>query len=204
MSKCAFGSALGLLIIAGNLGVAAPAKAATLWRNYDTHAGAFYLSLVSTSPNRGQAVVIQPYNGLPSQLWTRLPGYSDPNFARFETFNQLVVGVAANNMNPGTPLVDWTATGELNQDWFMYPFVTDHSQPLSLAFVYDAEGAPCFAFVNGNNPTNHTFVAGVSAGIMTNNRPVIIWDDFDDLVHHPDQYWCKYQIAANGSIVPED
>jgi hypothetical protein len=179
-----FGSVFGLSIIVAGLAVAAPANA-TVWRNY---AGENYvLSVENNTTSEGQPIVIQVFSsGLATQIWTE---NLDPGTGYYTFFSQLtppptsfplVMGVAAGTPNNGTALVDWDSDGTLNQNWSIVPLFADSS------------GHECYVFVDAASPAGKTRVAGVSAGVIQQNRPVITWDYFGDKAGHPDQFWCAY------------
>jgi len=185
MRKYMFGSVLGLSAFAASLVVTVPANA-TLWRNYASEN--YLLSVQNNTTTHGQAIVIQVANGLATQNWTLS---FNPGTGYYTFFSQLtppptsfplVIGVAGGvgHVNNGTGLIDWESNGSLDQSWSVVPQFND------------ASGHPCYVFVNAASPSGTARVAGVSGGVIQQNRPVIIWDYFGDPIGHPDQFWCAY------------
>lgn len=189
-------SIFGLFLLAGSVVATRPANA-TLWRNYASSTNTFYLSMPN-STTQGQALYIYTYTGLVSQYFSLTADPGHPGYSTLVTSYRssplgpfMVVGVQNNVMSNGTPLIDWNPTGALNQDW-----------RADYAFS-DGNGAGCYVLYNANSPPSHVFVASVSGGVMSNNRPVIIYDYFSDPTNHPDQFWCRYKLDSMGNVVPE-
>lgn len=183
MRKFVSGSLLGMALVAGNLAVATPASA-TLWRNLASPSGTSLYLTIPNNLNPGQGAFIFTQTNLTSQTWSWSPDPSRPGFSMLISGlhppppnTTLLLGVSANNMNNGTAIIDWIPTGEANQSW----------NPVDMGFT-DGLGGECFVFVNANSPAGRTVVMGVSGGVMTNNRPVIIWD----WLNHADQFWCAH------------
>jgi hypothetical protein len=184
MRKYMFSSVLGLSVFAGSLAVAVPAHA-TQWHNYGNQN--YLLSVRNNTTTHGQAIVIQVANGLPSQDWAL--GF-DAGTGYYTFFSQitppptsfpLVMGVSGGvgHVTNGTGLIDWESNGSLDQNWSVVPAFVD-------------SGHQCYVLVDAASPSGTTRVAGVSGGVIQQNRPVIIWDYFGDTIGHPDQFWCAY------------
>jgi hypothetical protein len=188
MKKNALRAGLALFIIGGSLSAAAPASAATVWVNFQDP------SFVLTSgSSEGDQLSISHYAPLINYLWSFSPDASGMNFTHLASASgnlhlpPLVTGVSGNNMNNGTLVRSWHATGELNQTWKLERGFTDW------------QGARCYAIVNGNVQPNREIVMGVSGGVMASGTPIRIWD----FLGHADQYWCAYQDDGNGNLVPQ-
>jgi hypothetical protein len=199
-AQTALGITLGLAIVSGSITLTRTAKAQffVYWRNYASGALAdplyltnrhvigeqLFLSKYSPIAARSEFDYL-PLNGDPGR-----PGFTNlaaQNAPGFPPNPPLVVGVSGNHMVNGTPIIDWSPTGELNQDWWAEPVFND------------ANGAACYVLVNANSLPGRVCVLGVSGGRMADVAPIILWDYLADPVGHPDQFWCTYRSERDAA-----
>jgi hypothetical protein len=181
-------SLLGLSIVGGTLTLAPPARAVnTIWRNFGSTAASGPMCLGTTWSTEGSTLVIHhcgtQRNG-PNWDMGNYPFGSVYWTFTFPPIDSLEVSALNDSMSNGTPVILHQFDRGTTEQWVPY------------FFIHDINGALCYIFFNGKDTSK---VMGVSAGIMTDARPIIIWD----FLGHPDQAWCAYTRDQNGNFIPE-
>jgi hypothetical protein len=178
---------VGLSIAAGSLAFAHPA-AATVWKNLANEN--YCLGVTGSSTTAGTSLVLRQCDGSATQRWERSSYMS----YYYQLWNLAApapglegarcVGTAGGAIGNGTPLILWSCNSTTQS----------HDQGWDMFFRgWDDDNHQCWSFVNqkaveGSPPLVRAL--GVSGGIMTNGRPIILWDRFE--TGHPDQTWCAY------------
>jgi|SRR3954447_19646858 hypothetical protein len=187
-------SVLGLSIAVGGLIIARPASA-TIWKNFANEA--FCLSTNGGSTNPGTALVIRTCDGGADQNWGEVNTPWSTNYTElynmsaaapppFAPSNARCAGASGGTYGNGVSLIIWgcnNVSQSHDQGW--HRFISGFTDNL---------GHQCYYFKNElaweATQGISTEVIGVSAGIMTNNRPLILWEKF--ATGHHDQMWCQY------------
>lgn len=188
MRSFGLASLLGISIVGGSLTLASPAKAInTIWRNFGSTAASGPMCLGTSGASEGSTLVIHSCgsqsNGPFWDMWNDPFGSLYWKFT-FLADDRLEVSALNDSMSNGTPVILHHFSRGTTQHWLPY------------LFIRDSNGALCYLFFNRQDTSK---VMGVSGGIMTDGRPIIIWD----FLGHPDQAWCAYTRDQNGNLIPE-